>query len=670
MTIFSESDRLNEAIAVAAHAVGTIRCLTADMVQKANSGHPGAPMGCAPMAHALFGHVMRFNPQNPNWWNRDRFVLSNGHACALLYSMLSLCGYKDMDIEQLTKFRQLGSLTPGHPERGLTPGVELTTGPLGQGVSAAVGLALAQTHLAARFGKDLFNNFTFVICGDGCLQEGVSSEAASLAGHWGLGRLIVLYDDNRITIDGDTSLSFTEHVSARYAAYGWEVMEVMDGDHDVAAIIAAINSAKCNLGRPTLIKVRTTIGFGSDKQGTEKTHGAPLGTEDLRNVKIKFGFDPEQFFYVPERVATFYRARAERGKQTEDAWNLKFAEFAITNPGYALELQRRFKGELPSEFLTNLPKSFTGDKATRASSGEILASLMKTVPELIGGSADLMESTVSNKGNLAAYSQRNPENRILHFGVREHAMVAIGNGIHAYGGLLPFISTFCNFIGYCWGALRLSALSHHQLLFIATHDSIDLGEDGPTHQPIEMLSLLRSTPNVLDIRPCDGKETVGAYMAFAGHKHGPTILVLNRSNLPQLVNSSAENTCKGAYILDDYGGPGAKVIIAASGSEVSLALSAKAELAKIDIAARVVSFPSWFLFEAQEEYYRETVFPQGVPVLLVEAARILGAEKYAHDTIQMKTFGDSAPAKTLKKKFGFTVENVINKVKNLLDFKR
>jgi len=650
--------------------VKSIRCLAADMVQAANSGHPGAPMGCAAIAHALFGHVMNFNPENPNWWGRDRFVLSNGHACALLYSMLHLTGYKAMTMDQLRAFRQLESITPGHPEAGVTPGVEVSTGPLGQGISNAVGLAIAQEMLGAQYGSYLFNNYTYVISGDGCLQEGVSYEACSLAGHLGLGRLIVLYDDNQITIDGSTDLSFTENVRKRFEAQNWEVLEVEDGNNDIASIVAAINQAKLNHEQPSLIKVRTTIGIDSSKQGSEKTHGSPLGAEEIKKIKEMYGFDPNESFHVPNEVYEFYRMHAlARGKAIESEWNARLATFTSSHPEKATELSERFAGELPLNWESLLPKFDEKPKATRQYSGEILASVVKCIPALVGGSADLTESTVTNKANLAAFSKQSRGNRFLHFGVREHAMAAISNGLAAYGGFLPFCATFANFIGYAWGAARLSALSHHKVLYIATHDSIDLGEDGPTHQPIEILGLLRGTPNMQTIRPADGTETIGAYKAhLMESNHGPTTVVLSRGAVNPLTNSSAEGVMKGAYVLSDFENSdhGRRVILAGSGTEVQLLVEAKKVLNEQGIACRVVSVPSIDMFHKQSEEYKESVFPAGHRVLFVEASSCLGAERFAHGLVAMTGFGASAPAKALKQHFGFTVDNVVAKSEALI----
>jgi transketolase len=639
--------------------VRTIRCLAADMVQAANSGHPGAPMGCAAMAHALFGYIMKYDPSDPSWWNRDRFVLSNGHACALLYSMLHLTGY-EVSLDDLKKFRQMNSITPGHPEAGMTPGVEVSTGPLGQGISNAVGLAIGQAMLAGQYGSDAFNNFTFVICGDGCLQEGVSYEACALAGHLGLGRLIVLYDDNEITIDGSTELSFTENVNMRFAAQNWEVIEVSDGTSDVHAIFAAVEKAKQNLAQPTLIKIRTTIGVDSSKAGSEKSHGSPLGPEEIKKIKTMYGFDPETSFHVPEDVREFYKSHVKNAIDAKSGWKQN-----LESENISAELTDRFSSVFStSALLAAIPAFDEKPKATRQYSGEVLASLVKAFPAIVGGSADLTESTVTNKANLAPFTKSTPENRFIHFGVREHAMAAVCNGLAAYGGFTPFCATFANFIGYCWGSVRLSALSHHKVLYIATHDSIDLGEDGPTHQPIEILPLLRGTPGIQAIRPADGNETRGAYLAhLRAENKGPSVLLLSRGAVPPLEGSCAEKVLSGAYILQDFAGQSVpRVIMAGSGTEVTLLVEARKLLATQGVDARVVSFPSWDLFDKQSCEYQKSVFPDSVPSIYVEAANCLGAEKYVRNgSIGMSTFGASAPAKDLKKHFGFTVENIVKK---------
>ena len=649
--------------------VKAIRCLAVDMVQAANSGHPGAPMGCAAMAHALFGHVMNFNPANPQWWGRDRFVLSNGHACALLYSMLHLTGYKALTMDQLRQFRQLNSIPPGHPEAGMTPGVEVSTGPLGQGISNAVGLAIAQEMLAAQYSSELFDNYTFVICGDGCLQEGVSYEACALAGHLGLGRLIVLYDDNQITIDGATDLSFTEDVRKRFEAQNWEVLEVSDGNNDISGIVAAVHQAKLNREQPTIIKIRTTIGVDSSKAGSEKTHGSPLGPDEIKKLKSLYGFDPEQSFHVPESVYAFYRQHAvARGQAVEAEWSERLARFTAANPEKAKDLHARFAGTLPAGWESHLPKFDDKPKATRQFSGEVLAGVVKGLSGVVGGSADLTESTVTNKANLAAFSKKHRENRFLHFGVREHGMAAICNGLAAYGGFMPFCATFANFIGYAWGAARLSALSHHKVLYVATHDSIDLGEDGPTHQPIEILGLLRGTPNMQTIRPADGQETLGAYLAhFRESNKGPTTLVLSRGAVNPVPGSAADKVSQGAYVTSDFGSGAKRVILAGSGTEVQLLVDAKPKLEAAGVAVRIVSVPSMDIFAHQSEEYKKSVFPDNVKVLFVEASSALGADRFAHDLIAMSTFGASAPAKHLKQHFGFTVDNVVNRAQALAE---
>ncbi|EER19418.1 transketolase, putative [Perkinsus marinus ATCC 50983] len=652
-------------------SINTIRCTAAEMVQKAKSGHPGAPMGCAPMGHALYAHAMKYNAANPQWWNRDRFVLSNGHACALQYVLMHLAGYKDVDMDQLKNFRQLGSRTAGHPERELLEGVEVTTGPLGQGISNAVGLAIAQANLAATYnreGYEIFNNYTYTICGDGCLEEGISSEACALAGHYGLGHLILLYDDNHITIDGNTDVAFTEDITKRFEGMQWQVLEVAKGDTDLTDILAKIEEAKKCTDKPTIIKVHTTIGYGSAKQGTSKVHGSPLGDEDLANVKTEFGFDPEKHFEIPAEVRSLYQSALARGEKANKEWDDLLAKFAQAYPTEYAELVRRFKGELPIDLDECIPKYQPGDKAkaTRVTSGEVLAALMKRLPEVVGGSADLTASNMTNMGSFPVMQKGAMQNRYMEFGIREHGMAAILNGMHAYGGFLPFGATFVNFIGYCWGAVRLSCLSQQQVLYVMTHDSIDLGEDGPTHQPIEMLPLLRATPNMSTIRPCDGRETVGAYMAYLNNKQGPTTLILSRSGLPTFDHSSPEGAMKGAYIIDDFSGKGdKKVIIVASGTEVLQSVEAKKLLAEQGVDARVVSMPSWDLFEKQIDDYKKVVFPEGVERLMVEAASPLGFERYADDWIAMSTFGASGPAKDVKAKFGFTPENICEKAKKL-----
>eukprot|EP00126_Sphaerothecum_destruens_P015877 Sdes_comp9944_c0_seq1m1497 len=581
--------------------INTIRVLSADQVQAANSGHPGAPMGCAPMAFALYAKTMKFNPANPHWVNRDRFVLSNGHGCALLYSMLHLCGY-DLSLDQLKKFRQLHSLTPGHPEANHTPGVEVTTGPLGQGVSNAVGMAIAQAHLGAVFNKPdfpLFDNFTYVICGDGCLQEGVASESASLAGHLGLGKLIVLYDDNHIQIDGSTDLSFTEDVLKRYEAYGWQTLTVKNGDRDLEGILEAIEKGKACLDKPTIIKIRTTIGYSAEKEGTEKVHGAPLGEADLSSVKVKLGFDPAKKFFVHSEVQEYFSEVKKQGAFVESQYQAMLKRYAAKFPALAAEYNRVVSGKLPVDWKQKLPKFSTADaaKGTRNYSSQVLQAIATVVPELVGGSADLTHSNLTVlKGERTHSFQKGAfDGRYFHFGVREHGMAAIMNGMAAYGSLIPFGATFLNFLGYCQGAVRLSALSKFRAIYIMTHDSIGLGEDGPTHQPVEIMTLLRATPNTIDLRPADGNEVCGAYIVALEAHQSPSVIALSRQNAPHLEGTSSEKVAKGAYILKDTQNP--ELILVSNGTELSIIVEAAKSL--VDHRIRIVSMPSFYLFEKQ-----------------------------------------------------------------------
>eukprot|EP01087_Luapelamoeba_hula_P004736 TRINITY_DN1467_c0_g1_i1.p1 TRINITY_DN1467_c0_g1~~TRINITY_DN1467_c0_g1_i1.p1 ORF type:complete len:683 (+),score=99.75 TRINITY_DN1467_c0_g1_i1:131-2179(+) len=659
-----------EADAVTQQCINTIRCLSADQVQAANSGHPGAPMGMAPIAHILWSHFLRFNPANPKWLNRDRFVLSNGHACALLYSMLHLTGY-DLSVEDLKSFRKVGSKTPGHPEANFhTPGVEVSTGPLGQGLTNAVGLAIAGAHLAAEYNTEeftLFNNHTFVFCGDGCLQEGVTSEASSIAGHLGLGNLIVLYDDNNITIDGECGLSFTEDVMKRYESYGWHVQYVANGDSDYDGIIKAVEEAKKVTDRPSLIKIKTTIGFSAKKQGTEAVHGSPLGAEELASVKQKLGLDPSKHFYVPDAVAQFYSQFKKKGADAEAEWTQLFEKFRSAHPERAAELQRRVDAKLPENWEKDLPSWKPEDSAiaTRQASGIVLNKLAERLPELFGGSADLNPSCLTYLKSSVDFQKNSFKGRNVRFGVREHAMAGICNGITAYGGLLPFCSTFLNFIGYAWGSVILSALTEYRVLYIMTHDSIGLGEDGPTHQPIEKYAMCRSLPNMLFLRPADGNETTGAYVA-ALHHPGPTVIALSRQGLPHLEKSSVENTLKGGYVVNDTSHEGAAdLIFVSTGSEVSLCLEAAKQLAPLKI--RVVSLVSWELFEKNDIEYKTNVFAGGrVPVVSVEAGIKLGWDRYSHYHCGMDTFGHSGPAKDVYAKVGLTASVIAKTARAVL----
>jgi len=651
--------------------INTIRLLGADQPQAANSGHPGAPMGMAPMAHLLWTKVMNYSPSNPNWPNRDRFVLSNGHACALLYAMLHLAGY-DVTLDDLKSFRALGSKTPGHPEANHgTCGVEVSTGPLGQGLSNAVGMAVGEKHLAAIFNKpgfDLVDHYTFVFCGDGCLQEGVTSEASSLAGHLGLGKLIVLYDDNHVTIDGNTDLSFTEDVLKRYESYGWHVQVVADGDNDLEGLLKAVEEAKKETERPSLIKVHTTIGFGSKKSGTADVHGSPLGEEDLAAVKTKLGFDPAKKFFIPPEVQKVYATQVAKGKELEHAWNELLEKYKAAYPEQAAEFTRRVLDKaLPKDWAEGLPGSTPEGPAlaTRQTSQAVISALAERLPELFGGSADLNPSCLTYLKASKDFQKNSPEGRNLRFGVREHAMAAICNGLAAYGGFLPFCSTFLNFIGYALGAVTLGSLTGLQVLYVMTHDSIGLGEDGPTHQPVEKYAVCRATPKLLFFRPCDGNETAGSYIAAIRYKNGPSVLSLTRQAVPPQKGTSIEGTLKGAYtIRDPEGKP--DVILVSTGSEVHLCTQAADKLSHLKV--RVVSMPSWELFEQQSHEYQLSVLLPGVPVLSVEAGTTLGWSRYSHAQIGLDRFGLSGPAKAVFAKLGFTPENVVEKAEKLVAF--
>lgn len=657
--------------------INTIRMLSADQPSAGKSGHPGAPMGCAPMAHVLFGKTMKFNPKNPKWSNRDRFVLSNGHACALQYSMLHLTGY-DLAIEDLKQFRQWGSKAPGHPENFCTPGVEVSTGPLGQGISNAVGLAIAEKHLAAEFNKDGFevvDHYTYVICGDGCLQEGVSSEASSLAGHLGLGKLIVLYDDNKITIDGNTSLSFTEDVQKRYEAYNWHVSVVEDGNYDHEAILRAVEEAKKVTDKPSLIKIRTTIGLGSKKENTHSVHGSPLTADDLAEAKTKFGLKGDETFYVPEQVKKYYD-KTVSGAELEAKWTSLFEAYAKEYPELASEYTRRFEGRLPADWKKDLPVYTPADKAlaTRQFSEIALNAVATALPEVVGGSADLTPSNLTKLTMSGDFQKDTPIGRYIRYGVREHGMAAISNGLFAHGGLRPFCATFYNFIGYALGAARVSALSRFGVIYIATHDSIFLGEDGPTHQPIEMNASLRAMPNMYVYRPADGNETVGSYICAVEKSTTTSVLALTRQGLPNLVGSSREVVAKGAYVLqhfnkgtrvDELEGE-ADVVIAASGSEVALAVEAAALLTGYKV--RIVSVPCRDLFDEQSVEYKKEVLGEGIPVISVEAAATFGWSDYSHSQFGLDRFGASATIAQLKDQFGFNAQTLADETRKLVKF--
>ena len=658
--------------------VNTVRTLSIDAVQKANSGHPGLPLGAAPMAYVLWQNYLRHNPRNPRWPDRDRFVLSAGHGSMLLYSLLHLTGY-DVTMEDLKAFRQWGSRTPGHPEFGLTPGVEATTGPLGQGTSNAVGMAIAERALAHRFnqeGPPIVDHWTYALVSDGDLMEGISSEAASLAGHLRLGKLVYLYDSNDVTLDGPASLSFTtEDVEKRYQAYGFQVMRVKDGDRDLDAIGKAIAEARADTSRPSLIIVHTTIGFGSPhKQGTAAAHGSPLGTEEVALTKKSLGWDPEAQFHIPEEVLARFRTAVSKGEGFEAEWNERFAELGRRRPDLAAEWTRRFKGELPTGWDGSLPRFKAGEKlATREASGKILNAIAAAVPEVLGGDADLSSSTKTSLEGAGSFDGQSGSGRNFHFGVREHAMGGIVNGMAYHGGVRPYCSTFFCFSDYMRPSVRLAALSHLPAVYVWTHDSIGVGEDGPTHQPVEHLMALRAIPNLRVIRPADASEAVEAWRSALERRDGPTALVLTRqklANIDRTGRGDASGSRRGAYVLADAPGGEAQAILIASGSEVEIALEAQSRLSLEGIRCRVVSMPCWELFEAQDAAYRQSVLPASIPARVsIEAGATLGWSRYVESrgiAIGVDRFGASAPGETIYEKLGLTSETVVSAVKSLL----
>ena len=639
--------------------ITTLRTLAIDAVQAANSGHPGAPMGLAPIAWQLFTRHLRHAPDDPSWPDRDRFVLSAGHASMLLYATLNLTGY-DLSVEDLRHFRQWGSRTPGHPERGHTPGVEVTTGPLGQGFANAVGLALAERMLAARYnrpGHDVVDHRTWTICSDGDLMEGISHEAASLAGFLRLERLVAMYDDNHVSLDGPTSLSFGEDVAARFTAYGWRVLRIEDGN-DLADIDRALADAGRHDGRPTLIVCRTHIGYGSpNKQDSSKSHGAPLGEEEVRLTKQAYGWPEEPTFLVPDEVAAWREEMAARGRGLVQDWDARMAAYAEDHPDLAAEMRRVGAGGLAPDAFDDLPRFDAGEKvATRVASGKVLNAIAPRIPELVGGAADLASSTntaIAGGGDVTPgeYAGRN-----LHFGVREHAMGAIGNGIAAHGGLRPYVSTFMVFSDYMRNPIRMASIMGLPLICVFTHDSVGLGEDGPTHQPIEQLASLRAIPGMAVIRPADANETAAGWRVALEREHAPTLLVLTRQGLP-VIDGPAE-VARGAYVL----APGDDAAIIASGSEVSVALAARDLLAADGVAARVVSMPSMELFAAQPQDYRDEVLPPALHVrVAVEAASPFGWHRWVGDAgevVAIDRFGASAPGAEVLEKLGITPEAV------------
>jgi len=652
--------------------IQTIRFLSAEAVQKAKSGHPGMPMGMAPAAYVLWTKYMKHNPANPKWHNRDRFVLSAGHGCVLLYSLLHLTGY-DLSLDELKSFRQWGSKTPGHPEYDPELGVEVTTGPLGQGISNAVGMAIAQKYLANYFNRKKFpviNYKIYVIASDGDLQEGVASEASSLAGHLGLDNLIVVYDDNRISIDGDTELSFTEDRARRYKAYGWNVQTVEGDGNDMAAFEKALKNAKTEKGRPSIIKLRTHIAYGSpNKQDTAESHGAPLGDDEIRLIKKNFGWDPEKSFHIPEKVSAHMKKVKAKGAEAEKAWDEMFANYSKKYPDLAGQLRDAAAGKPGVNLDEILPKFEAGSSiATRKASGKVLDALMPKLPLVMGGSADLTPSNNTRFADAKDFQKDARDGRYLRFGIREHAMGAIMNGISVSGLLRAYGGTFLVFSDYMRAAIRVAAMSKYPTIFVFTHDSIGIGEDGPTHQPVEQLASLRAMPNLLVFRPADANETAQAWKFALEHRDGPVALLLTRQGLTVLDQnkySSAENLIMGAYVL--VGADKPDVLLLASGSEIGIALEAEEKLANEKITAQVISMPCWELFEKQSQEYKDSVIPPDVKARVgIEAGVELGWSKWLGDKgvfIGMSSFGASAPAKVCFEKFGITVENVIKAAK-------
>jgi transketolase len=657
--------------------INTIRFLSVDAVQQANSGHPGMPMGAAPMAYVLWTKFMRHSPRNPGWPDRDRFVLSAGHGSMLIYSLLHLCGY-DLSLAELKNFRQWKSKTPGHPEYGDTPGVETTTGPLGQGFATGVGMAIAEAHLAARFnrpGYEIVNHYTYGIVSDGDLMEGISHEAASLAGHLKLGKLIYLYDDNHISIEGKTDIAFTENRLQRFAAYGWHVQQVDDGN-DLEAIEKALAAARDETGHPSLIAVRTSIGYGSpNRQDTAKAHGEPLGEEERKLTKENLGWPLEPTFYIPNDALTHFRKSIDLGLEYEQSWTSSFRKYLHEYPEEGARFEKQFKGELPPGWDKDIPV-FPADakgRATRVTSGIVLNSIAKNVPALMGGSADLAPSNKTLLENENSFQPGTYDQRNIHFGVREFCMTAVLNGMALHGGFIPYGGTFLIFSDYMRPAIRLASLMKQHVIYILTHDSIGLGEDGPTHQPIEHLASLRAMPNLTVLRPADANETAEAWRFAVKNNKGPTVLALTRQSVPTLdrsVHGPAELLQRGAYVLKDVDGT-SDALILASGSEVKLALEAAETLAKDGTAARVISMPSWELFEAQPQDYKNSVLPEHVTGrVAIEAGASQGWHKYVGmngKVIALDHFGASAPINDLFSHFGITAESVVQAVKDIIN---
>jgi transketolase len=646
--------------------INTIRFLAVDAVQKANSGHPGMPMGAAAMAYTLWTRHLRFNPKDPQWLNRDRFVLSAGHGSMLLYALLYLTGY-DVTLDDVKHFRQLGSKTPGHPEAERTPGVEATTGPLGQGVGNVVGMAIAEAHLGAvnnREDQSIVDHFTYCICGDGDLMEGISQEALSLAGHLKLGKLIVLYDDNQVSLAGPTDITLTDDPIARFDASGWHTQLIaIDKGNDVAAIDQAIEVAKNVTDRPSFIAVRTHIGYGSPRQDNFLAHGEALGPENVRKSKEELGWPLEPDFYVPDDVLAFYRQAGEKGAELERNWRETYDAWKRENPQLGAALERALRGDLPSDLPWPAFDAENGNVATRDAGGAVMNAIAMSLPELVGGSADLDPSTKTYLKNCGDFSPGNYSGRNIHYGVREHAMAACTNGIALHGGLLPFAATFFNFVDYLKPALRLGCLTGIHSIYVFTHDSVFLGEDGPTHQPIEQLATLRATPNCYVVRPADSLETLEAWKLALARKGAPWALVLTRQKVPFLGARDAA-VSRGAYVLSDADGGNPDLLLIATGSEVSLAVDAKKILQDKGLRVRVVSMPCWELFDAQPQSYRDDVLPPSIAARMsLEAGATLGWAKYVGDrgfAFGIDHFGTSAPGADVARSFGFTPENVAN----------
>ena len=660
--------------------INTIRILSAEAIQKANSGHPGLPLGCAPIAHLLYSGVMKHNPNNPNWLNRDRFVLSAGHGSSMLYSILHLCGY-EISLDDIKNFRQYGSITPGHPEYGLTPGVETTTGPLGQGFANAVGMALVQHFFAAKYNKPNFNiidNYIYVIAGDGDMMEGITHEAAAFAGHNKLSNLVVFYDNNKITIDGSTNLAMTENVSDRFLAYGWNVLHVKNAN-DLSELNDSVKKAKENVNAPTLIVVDTTIGFGSpNKQGKSSVHGSPLGKDELALTKANLGWEYSEEFFVPDDVYSFYEKVKIKGMQLNSEWDSLFEKYSKNYPQEAKEITSAVNGEFFNSDSFEIPlfTDYNASIATRVASGKVLDYLAGQIPNLIGGSADLTPSNNTKPANSSSFSPMSRTGRYIHFGIREHAMGAILNGMVMYGGVIAYGGTFLVFSDYMRPAIRIAALSHISPIFVFTHDSIGLGEDGPTHQPIEQLAALRAIPNSFVFRPADANETVYAWYFALKNNNAPVSLALSRQNIKLIDRtrySDAKGTLKGGYIVKKSAAK-PDIILMATGSEVNLCLQAAEKLETTGVKVNVVSMPCTQLFDKQDTKYKNSVLPKDCQNrLAVEAGVRQGWDKYLGnngDIISIEIFAASAPYETLYKEYGITEENIIAKAKKLLKKKK